>query len=497
LWDPLTNTETPLPSMPGNVVRVYPASGATSMLPLTPANNYTPTMIFCGGSDMPDYAWGNFSWPFINTWDYPASSDCQRITPEPQDGSSPVYEQDDNMIETRTMGQFVALPDGKMLVLNGGLNGTAGYSTQTLVTQSYANMPYGMSLASGPVGRPSIYDPAAPKGSRWSSSGLSTSNIPRLYHSSAMLLPDASVLIAGSNPNVDVNASTTFPTTYQAEIFYPPYFSQTRPAPTGVPSTLSYGGAYFDITVPASSYSGSANSAANNTKIMLIRTGFTTHGMSMGQRSLQLNNTYTVNANGSIVYHVSQMPPNPNLFQPGPAMLFVTINGIPSNGTYLIVGSGKIETQNVGVVSSLPLSVGVNSATGSGSGSSNTSSHSSVSTGAIIGGVIGAIAVVGILGAFFGICMARRRNAASQKQVSDIYSQKSGAGGYMPRNSDSSAFIPLQPSHMMNKNWDGSSANLVPPMSPHPDNKGYSGEFEPYYEHPPRMSTSAGPPQRY
>ncbi|KAJ3489674.1 hypothetical protein NLJ89_g11510 [Agrocybe chaxingu] len=58
LWDHNTNVETPLPPMPKGVVRVYPASGATTMLPLTVANKYTPTLLFCGGSDMPeaDYA---------------------------------------------------------------------------------------------------------------------------------------------------------------------------------------------------------------------------------------------------------------------------------------------------------------------------------------------------------------------------------------------------------------------------------------------------------
>lgn len=75
---------------------------------------------------MPEADWGNFSYPYINTWTYPASNDCQRITPEPVDGSAAVYEQDDDMPEGRTMGQFIILPDGKLLVLNGGLNGTAG-----------------------------------------------------------------------------------------------------------------------------------------------------------------------------------------------------------------------------------------------------------------------------------------------------------------------------------------------------------------------------------
>jgi hypothetical protein len=168
LWDPETNVETRLDDMPNGVVRVYPGSGGVAMLPLTPENNYTPTVLFCGGSDMPDYSWGNYSWPYVDTFYYPASKDCQRLTPEPTDGSAPKYEQDDDMLEGRTMGQFIALPDGKFLMVNGGENGTAGYSTQTLLTQNYADMPYGMSLASQPAGTPAIYDPSKPKGSRWS-----------------------------------------------------------------------------------------------------------------------------------------------------------------------------------------------------------------------------------------------------------------------------------------------------------------------------------------
>lgn len=49
-----------------------------------------------------------------------------------------------------------------------------------------------------------MYDPEAPAGSRFSSAGLSPSTVPRLYHSSATLLPDGSVFVSGSNPNPDV-----------------------------------------------------------------------------------------------------------------------------------------------------------------------------------------------------------------------------------------------------------------------------------------------------
>jgi len=462
LWNYTANIETPLPDMPGHVVRVYPASGGVAMLPLTPANNYTPTVIFCGGSDMPDYDWGDYKYPYINTWEYPASKDCQRLTPEPTDGSAPTYEQDDDMLEGRTMGQFIILPNGKLLMINGGLNGTAGYSTSTPTTPSYSNMPYGMSLASGPVFQPAIYDPHAPQGQRWSNTGLNASQIPRLYHSSALLLADASVLVAGSNPNVDVNSTTIFPTEYRAEIFYPPYFqATTRPAPTGMPNTISYGGNPFDITIPASSYSGSANNAADNTTVVILRGGFTTHAMNMGQRYMQLNNTYTVQSDGTIILHCSQAHPNPNLLQPGPALLFVTIYGIPSNGTMVIVGNGQIGQQPTSSPSVLPQNVRMNSASGtangtgtnSGSGSSSTGSSRSSSgspshTGTIVGAVVGGIAVILALVGFFLI--RRRRRAANAVVVSTypmtiVANEFPVAGsGARTRNSDTSAFLPLQ-----------------------------------------------------
>jgi hypothetical protein len=224
------------------------------MLPLTPANKWTPTLLFCGGSAMPDNDWGNYGGPNADTWTVTASSDCRRLTPEPSDGSQPAYIQDDDMLEPRTMSQFIFLPTGKLLLLNGGQKGTAGYALGTPNTPD-AQMPFGRSLATDPVLRPVIYDPDAPKGSRWSTQGLSASKIPRLYHSTAILLPDGSVIVAGSNPNPDVNTSTYYNTEYRADVFFPPYFSATvRPSPQNLPQTLSYGGSSFDILIPSLLY---------------------------------------------------------------------------------------------------------------------------------------------------------------------------------------------------------------------------------------------------
>jgi hypothetical protein len=46
-----THEETPLDNIP-DAVRTYPASAGTIMMPLTPANNWTATIMFCGGSNV-------------------------------------------------------------------------------------------------------------------------------------------------------------------------------------------------------------------------------------------------------------------------------------------------------------------------------------------------------------------------------------------------------------------------------------------------------------
>lgn len=65
-------------------------------------------------------------------------------------------------------------------------------------------------------------------------------------------------------------------------------------------------------------------------------------------------NTYTVNTDGSLTLHVSQMPPNPALFAPGPAVLYVVVNGVPSIGQSIMVGGGFIGQQKVQDAAALP-----------------------------------------------------------------------------------------------------------------------------------------------
>lgn len=112
------------------------------------------------------------------------------------------------------------------------------------------------------------------------------------------------------------------------------------------------------------------------------------------------------------------MHPNPNLFQPGPALLFVVVNGIPSNGTYVVIGSGAIEAQRTADDTVLPDNVLQSDANGSAGSSSNGDSPSSsgnksgsTSHVALIAGIAGGVAVVALLALGVGICLSRRRRA--------------------------------------------------------------------------------------
>ncbi|TDL26007.1 glyoxal oxidase [Rickenella mellea] len=331
ILDYKNNQEYALDNIP-DAVRTYPASAGVAMLPLTPSNNWTATMLFCGGTNLEPDQW-------VETWNlaaYPASSSCVKITPD----LSGSYTEEDPLPEGRAITSAILLPNGKVFLVNGANTGCSGYGNQTWsIGQSYADHP---------LMTPIIYDPSAPTGSKWSRNGLSASTVPRMYHSTAVLLSDGSVLISGSNPNADytVGQGVTYPTEYRVERFYPPYYNERRPQPQGLLAQYSYGGPYFNVTLSKDDLFGNGANAQNAT-VVIIRPGFSTHAMNMGQRFVQLDSTYTVNTDGSAVLHVSQMPPNPAILAPGPAYVYVVVNGVPSIGQQIMVGSGKIEKQQM------------------------------------------------------------------------------------------------------------------------------------------------------
>lgn len=379
-FDPDTAEETALPDVP-YAVRVYPSSAATALLPLTPANNYTATLLFCGGNDVDSGTWMDPNWVITTQ---PTSNSCVYMTPD----VDPTWHDDDNLPSGRTMGNFILLPDQTLFLCNGALFGTAGYGTQSWTKgESYADVP---------IFQPYIYDPSKPAGSRFSSEGLTNSTIARMYHSTALLLPDGSVFVAGSSPHADVvTTNTEYPTEYRAERFYPWYYQKTRPVPTGLPDTLTYGGDAFDIGLSAADLNNDGEAALEQTTVVIIRTGYATHAINFGQRLLQLENTYTLNDDGSAVLHVAQIPPNPALFAPGPAYMYVTVNGVPSIGKHILIGNGIIQEQPKLAATKLPakaVPAGATNAAATNSSSGDSGLDGAAAPRAAVGSFAGVVA---------------------------------------------------------------------------------------------------------
>ena len=87
------------------------------------------------------------------------------------------------------------------------------------------------------------------------------------------------VLVSGSNPHADYAVDNVkFPSEYRVEYFYPEYYNERRPEPEGILSALSYGGPYFNVTLTQDDLKGDSNNL-QKTKVIVIRTGFSTHTM--------------------------------------------------------------------------------------------------------------------------------------------------------------------------------------------------------------------------
>ncbi|GAA5918264.1 hypothetical protein JCM1841_002135 [Sporobolomyces salmonicolor] len=368
LLDYETGEETALPNIT-HAQRPYPAGAGGVMLPMLPSDNYTQRIMFAGGMTPERDDWNQNLWDIAST---PASTSAVVITPlDP----NPTWADLDDLPEPRAMGNLILLPDQRVLMLNGAGMGSEGYGWEPAwaINQSYAQ---------SPVLRPAYFNASQPKGQQWDTN-VASSTIPRMYHSTATLLYDGSVFVSGSNPNVDViteqnNASYIFKTEYRVERFYPSYYDSPRPAPSGLPTTISYGGNPFNFTLPSSSLSGI--DLANDLAVTLIRTGFSTHVVNMGARLLVLPHSYTTNSDGSATIHTSQLPANPALFVPGPALLFIVIKGVPSNASSVMIGSGQLGQQPTSPLVALPLSNSVGSSS-SASDSSSKQKNGAAATG--------------------------------------------------------------------------------------------------------------------
>ncbi|KAI0086181.1 copper radical oxidase [Irpex rosettiformis] len=325
IYDWKNNVEHRLPQIPNGVRVTYPMTGTGVLLPLSPANNYASEILLCGGSTVDDKKPGYE----ISSQD-PASSQCSRMVLT--DAGIQAGWQVEQMPQARTMPDAVLLPTGKVLIVNGAGTGISGYGN--VINQ------VGSSNADNPVFTPVLYDPSAPNGQRFSSAGMPTSDIPRLYHSVATLTPSGMVMIAGSNPNLD-RSEEKYGTEYRVEWLSPPYMNVERPHLGDVPRKLGFGRTVkFDVDLPLSLQGG-------DVKVVLMDFGYVTHAVHADSRLVYLESSVS---DGKVMV---TGPPDGGIYPPGPGWIMVVANDIPSEAVKIMVGDGKSPEVNEGAIRNL------------------------------------------------------------------------------------------------------------------------------------------------
>jgi hypothetical protein len=255
--------------------------GSSVLLPLLPPN-YVPRVMILGGHDSP-------------------ATDSTEIIDLSATGPPYQWVDSGKMSKARIQMDAVLLPDGKLLAEGGSLynedSNTASLNADLFDTAAF--------------------NPTKPQ-EAWSSAG--TGSYARLYHSVALLLPDARIVVAGGNP-----VRGTYE--HAIEVYTPPYLFTTdatgavvkasRPSITSAPSEIGYGKAFPVGVTP---------SDAAIHSVVLVRPGSSTHATDMEQRLVGL----TFSASGSTLS--VNAPPNSNIAPPGYYMLFV-LSGAPNEPT--------------------------------------------------------------------------------------------------------------------------------------------------------------------
>lgn len=203
--------------------------------------------------------------------------------------AAPKWKKTASMSTIRRHANGTILPTGEVLV-TGGSKGIGDDQTQ-------------------PVYAAEVWSPSTGTWSTWASNSTY-----RGYHSVALLLPDARVLVAGGE-----KSGTSM------EIFSPPYlFKGPRPTIVSAPSQVNYNATFFVGTPDAATISA----------VRLVKLGSVTHSINMSQLIDTLS--FTKQGNGLQVTASS----NANVITPGYYMLFILNDaGVPSVARMIQLGN--------------------------------------------------------------------------------------------------------------------------------------------------------------
>jgi hypothetical protein len=198
------------------------------------------------------------------------------------------------MAYARKHANATVLPDGKVLVTGG--SGSAAFND-----------------GAGAVLAAETWDPAT---GAWTT--MASMRVKRVYHSTAILLPDGRVLSAGGTAGTNGVVNNR-----DAEIYSPPYlFKGDRPEITGGPVSVKRGDTVWFGT----------RDAREIRAARLVRPSAVTHVTDVEQRSIKLD--FIPNGDGLDV----TIPHGSGLVPSGWYMLFLTdSNGAPSKAHWVEV----------------------------------------------------------------------------------------------------------------------------------------------------------------
>src|SRR5262245_17096946 len=256
---------------------------------------------------------------------------------------SPAWQPTGAMAFPRSFHTLTMLPDGTALVTGGGTDRSA-FNTGNAILPA------------------EIWSPIT---GAWTT--MASMVTPRLYHSTAVLLPDARVLVAGGGADTGVADQRT------AELFSPPYlFKGARPTITSAPASVPYGTA-FTVATPDN---------ASIASVALVAPASVTHAFNQNQAFQTLS--FEATALGLKVV----APANANLAPPGSYMLFiVTSTGVPSVASFVSfsgVGSPSTVTVPNLVGSTQAAATAAITAAGLTVGAVTTASSATVPAGSVI-----------------------------------------------------------------------------------------------------------------
>jgi hypothetical protein len=270
---PATNTWSNVTAVTNqSSLRTY---GSSVLLPLTPANHYDPRVMILGGGS-------------------PTATSSTEVID--LGAANPAWQWGPPMSQARVEMAALMLPNGMLLALNG-----SAIDEDTTTASFNAD----------------LIDPIA-----MTVTSAGQEAYPRVYHSGALLLPNATVAAIGGNPRQG---------SYEphVEIYSPPYLFNAdgsaayQPQISSItPSQIDYG-APFQVKTP---------DAASIVSVVLIPPGTPTHSFDNSAREVGMSFTP-----GDGVLNVIG-PPNSSIAPPGYYMLFlVNSAGVPSVATFVDV----------------------------------------------------------------------------------------------------------------------------------------------------------------